>query len=897
MKNPISLVFLVIIMLLLNTCRENEYIFQEPELSILSEDSILCYRGDTLIINLYLNADAGIQTLFINDTEIQEIDQELYEQYIDYEYIISDIQPNGELKLNFLLTDAVGEQSQVTINITVISKDFPVVFLKNSLKPYYYVEDSIVLELSVNCPEGFDNLIITNQENEQVFNYSDGDNNIAQNVIFETQIPFLTNPGDSALIFSCEVTDKSGQKNSPLLHIPVKIIDRDLAIDFYNSDRSPEDIALQMIIKNNVDKVDIYGYGSFTEVNGDLIPSYLTSIFVSYQDKDDGVVVLYEDYGKPKYFYQYNRKTKVKGDIMIEIVFLPGDSTYFACYEYDWDSQVGTFNSGYILGKDNEDYLLIQTSLAGTDLKSKAYKKSLGIPKVNQEMVLFGPCGILEPHCDNSPLNWATTINAEEWRDLGKKMILGGVAVAIVGPAGAVTGAIALVGIAAYGIGEIIDIAHEAIKSDKKSFLEDDFCNNIRKAEDAPAEAIIPGENTGFMQSNIDEEKLQADPCSDVSIGITASMDMEGSILVIPSGGADPYKYSVDMSSPQGSQVFPNNYEEGTYLIGIIDGNGCSNYKSFSLTKDISEPYSITMVSGNNQSGDVGTQLSSPLKVQVKDGEGNGYEGSMVTFSVTSGSGALSSNTVSTDANGYAQTSWTLGSITGMQTVECYAYKFDGTYLQNAPLTFTASAELNRYSSFIDSRDGHEYKAVQIGTQVWMAENLAYEGAGQQIISDSAWINNHNYDGWCYYDNDKATFGSTYGVLYQWEVAKDVCPTGWHLPSNAEWAELVNYLLTIGDKNGKSLAATSGWTTSSIVGTVGNDQSSNNSTGFSAFPGGLRNGYGGDFNNVGNYVEWWVSTEYSAADAYSRILSHDDTDLAPTSGNKGNGVSVRCLRD
>jgi uncharacterized protein (TIGR02145 family) len=87
------------------------------------------------------------------------------------------------------------------------------------------------------------------------------------------------------------------------------------------------------------------------------------------------------------------------------------------------------------------------------------------------------------------------------------------------------------------------------------------------------------------------------------------------------------------------------------------------------------------------------------------------------------------------------------------------------------------------FGTFTDTRDGHEYKTIQIGTQTWMAENLAYLPTTTPITT---WSNTEP----CYYVYDYAK----YGVLYNWTAALTACPTGWHLPSDAEWTVLLNYL-------------------------------------------------------------------------------------------------------
>jgi uncharacterized protein (TIGR02145 family) len=232
--------------------------------------------------------------------------------------------------------------------------------------------------------------------------------------------------------------------------------------------------------------------------------------------------------------------------------------------------------------------------------------------------------------------------------------------------------------------------------------------------------------------------------------------------------------------------------------------------------------------------------------------------------------------------------------------------------------------------TFTDSRDGNEYNWVKIGDQVWMAENLAYLPSVNQVADGSedaagSYYYVHGYD-WTNVSDAKRTSNySTYGVLYNWTAAMDstasssadpsgvqgVCPTGWHLPSEAEWTALEDYLIangynwdgsTSGDKTGKSLAATSGWNSSSTTGDVGNDQQSNNSTGFTALPGGCRDNDGtfditGQGGIIGYGGDWWSATEYSATNVFNRGLRSSYDDLYRDISNKDYGLSVRCVRD
>jgi uncharacterized protein (TIGR02145 family) len=159
---------------------------------------------------------------------------------------------------------------------------------------------------------------------------------------------------------------------------------------------------------------------------------------------------------------------------------------------------------------------------------------------------------------------------------------------------------------------------------------------------------------------------------------------------------------------------------------------------------------------------------------------------------------------------------------------------------------------------------------------------------------------------------------STYGVLYNWPAAMDgaagssanpsgvqgACPAGWHLPSDAEWTILTNYLIDksygfggSGNDIAKSMAATENWRSHSTPGAVGDNPASNNSSGFSGLPGGCPQ-LDGDFYTMGFYGYWWSSTEYYTDSAWSRYLNYRYTYVNRYSDfDKDYGFSVRCLRD
>jgi len=211
------------------------------------------------------------------------------------------------------------------------------------------------------------------------------------------------------------------------------------------------------------------------------------------------------------------------------------------------------------------------------------------------------------------------------------------------------------------------------------------------------------------------------------------------------------------------------------------------------------------------------------------------------------------------------------------------------------------------------------YLAVEIGNQVWMAENLKvthYPDGNSipKVTDNTAW--KHVKDkiaeaAYCFYNNDK---DSTFGVLYSWPAAlgdkgvasnsnpsevQGVCPAGWHLPSMAEWLELKDFLKNNGHflREGKALKSTSGWA---------DDGNGTDDYGFCALPGGQRGYmdwstdhviYMGDFIGKGNNACWWTSANMAVDAAAFVRLVHLSNSIQFKSDMKSNGFSIRCVRD
>jgi uncharacterized protein (TIGR02145 family) len=206
--------------------------------------------------------------------------------------------------------------------------------------------------------------------------------------------------------------------------------------------------------------------------------------------------------------------------------------------------------------------------------------------------------------------------------------------------------------------------------------------------------------------------------------------------------------------------------------------------------------------------------------------------------------------------------------------------------------------------------DGNVYHTLTIGTQTWMVENLKTtkynDGTSIPNITDESAWSSLTTPGYCFYDNAAAN-KSTHGALYNWYTVNTgkLAPTGWHVPTDAEWTTLENYLIangynydgtTTGNKIAKSLAATTLWNTDTTEGAIGNDLTKNNGSGFAGLPGGYC-GSDGSFYSIGYCGYWWRSTEASTDNAWARYLGYYLSSVGRGSFCRQFGFSVRCVRD
>jgi len=193
--------------------------------------------------------------------------------------------------------------------------------------------------------------------------------------------------------------------------------------------------------------------------------------------------------------------------------------------------------------------------------------------------------------------------------------------------------------------------------------------------------------------------------------------------------------------------------------------------------------------------------------------------------------------------------------------------------------------------------DSNQYNTVVINTQTWTTSNLKVtkyrNGDVIPEVQDSISWKTLTTGAWCYYKN-KISNDSIYGKLYNWHAINDprgIAPTGYHIPSDAEWKVMSNYL---GDQSvvGIKMKATSGW------GPVGfSEGNGSNSSKFFGLPGGTRKETA-KFDYLGYFGYWWTSSTTSFVDsAWSKQLSFDDDLCRSWVDSKQRGFSLRCIKD
>jgi uncharacterized protein (TIGR02145 family) len=191
--------------------------------------------------------------------------------------------------------------------------------------------------------------------------------------------------------------------------------------------------------------------------------------------------------------------------------------------------------------------------------------------------------------------------------------------------------------------------------------------------------------------------------------------------------------------------------------------------------------------------------------------------------------------------------------------------------------------------------DGNKYKTVRIGTQIWMAENLKTtlfnDGSEILLVPNSSDWKKLTTPGYCWYNNDIASNKEIYGALYNGFAVTTgkLCPTGWHIPTNDEWQQLLDFSGDTVTGGGKlKEAGTTHWSSP--------NRGSTNSTGFAALPAGIRY-FEGSFTAIFYFTGFWSSTDMGIDYESFLSLYFGDATVTINHVSKNHGLSVRCIKN
>ena len=199
--------------------------------------------------------------------------------------------------------------------------------------------------------------------------------------------------------------------------------------------------------------------------------------------------------------------------------------------------------------------------------------------------------------------------------------------------------------------------------------------------------------------------------------------------------------------------------------------------------------------------------------------------------------------------------------------------------------------------------EGNVYKTIEIGTQIWMAENLKTTLLNDSssildncshiitVLNDTGYINVLT-TGYCWYNNITYTTENHFGVLYNFYAVETekLCPTGWHIPSEAEWNTLTDYL------GGNSIAGGK-LKESSLRNWDIPNKGATNESGFNALPGGRRYSSHNTFSGMREFGYWWTSTSKSVGIATMKYMSYDNTAILDDEFPQTTACSIRCIKN
>jgi uncharacterized protein (TIGR02145 family) len=301
-------------------------------------------------------------------------------------------------------------------------------------------------------------------------------------------------------------------------------------------------------------------------------------------------------------------------------------------------------------------------------------------------------------------------------------------------------------------------------------------------------------------------------------------------------------------------------------------------------------------ITGTLKKGEVATNVSATLTYTG----GNAKTYITKSYSSTGVTGLTANLPAGTLLNGGGSLQFFISGTPASSGTATFSIAFGGkTCAINLIVIDNVQQPTSGYGPNISDNDGNTYKTVYIGTQQWMAENLKTakynDGTAIPNVTDKMQWQKNTTGAWSYHDNNQMN-NAKYGKLYNWFAVspttngnKNVCPTGWHVPTDAEWTVLTDYLGGESVAGGKMKeVGTASWNSPNTDAT--------NTSLFTGLPGGGRYGLG-NYYYFGDGGHWWSSTENGTVNAWGRTLGSSGGTAFRNDYYKGYGFSVRCLRD
>ena len=368
--------------------------------------------------------------------------------------------------------------------------------------------------------------------------------------------------------------------------------------------------------------------------------------------------------------------------------------------------------------------------------------------------------------------------------------------------------------------------------------------------------------------------------------------DNTTSASVTVNGGTAPYNYL--WSNGETSQTI-NNISVGTYSVTVTDANDCSVTSSVAISlSEVTAYYPAR------------TTTSAELKAKIVGSE------DLESYKFYFGTARNNLAEVNESMTSFNNEDSTIIAYVSDLTAET-RYYYVAEVTNSYGTSYSDTISFYTYGQITDDRDGNQYYTIQIGEQKWMAENLrATRFANGIEISLGTSIS--STEPYRYYPNGDEANAAGYGYLYNWTAVMNgenssnanpsgvqgICPNGWHVPSNAEWTQLTNYVGSEyacgGDSNQitKALSANTGWITYSNPCAPGDNQNLNNASGFNALTAGH---FSGSYGAFGEGPYFWTATENDESRAQCLTWNYSTREVQVSGGNdKYSSFSIRCVK-